>query len=79
MYSASSGRMMFRASSRSSEMYALTVGAMSNPFSERPARVAPSSSSDRKSETYSGEKKVGIQPSAISPASAVFFGPIAAR
>ena len=47
--------------------------------SERPARDAPSSSSGRTSETCSGEKNTGIQPSAISPASVVFFGPIAAR
>ena len=33
----------------------------------------------RNSDTYSGEKNVGIQPSAISPARAVFLGPIAAR
>ncbi len=36
-------------------------------------------SSGRSSETCSGENSVGIQPSAISPASAVFLGPIAAR
>jgi hypothetical protein len=49
------------------------------PFSERPARAAPSSSSGRNSPTCSGEKSVGIQPSATSPASLVLFGPIAAR
>ena len=42
-------------------------------------RAAPSSSSGAASRTCSGENSVGIQPSAISPASAVFFGPIAAR
>ncbi len=44
-----------------------------------PDRAAPSCKSGRSSETCSGENSVGIQPSAISPASAVFFGPIAAR
>ena len=60
-------------------MKTLTVGAMSKPSSERPARAAPSSSDERSSGRCSGENSVGIQPSAISPASAVFFGPIAAR
>jgi hypothetical protein len=46
--------------------------------SERPARAAPSSSSSRESPTCSGEKKIGSQPSAISPVSCVFFGPIEA-
>jgi hypothetical protein len=49
------------------------------PTRERPAFAAPSSSDERKSGRCSGETSVGIQPSAISPASAVFFGPIAAR
>ena len=56
-----------------------TVGAMSKCSSDFPERAAPSCSSGRSSETCSGENSVGIQPSAISPASAVFFGPIAAR
>ena len=43
-----------------------------------PARAKPSSSSGRNSATCSGEKSVGIQPSAISAVSVVFFGPIAA-
>ena len=60
-------------------MQRLTVGAMSKSSSDLPERAAPSSSSGRSSETCSGENSVGIQPSAISPASAVFFGPIAAR
>ena len=60
-------------------MNTCTVGAMSKPSSDLPERAAPSSSSGRSSETCSGLNSVGIQPSAISPASAVFFGPIAAR
>ena len=40
-----------------------------------PARAKPSSSSGRNSPTCSGENSVGIQPSAISAASVVFFGP----
>ena len=43
-----------------------------------PARAAPSSSSSRDPSTCSGEKKIGSQPSAISPVSCVFFGPIEA-
>ena len=43
-----------------------------------PARAKPSSSSGRNSATCSGENSVGIQPSAISAVSVVFFGPIAA-
>ena len=43
-----------------------------------PARSNPSSSSGRNAATCSGENSVGIQPSAISAVSAVFFGPIAA-
>ena len=65
----------------SSSMQRLTFGAMSNESSIRlplPARAAPSSSSVRNSATCSGEKNVGSQPSAISPVSVVFFGPIAA-
>ena len=55
------------------------TGAMSNePFRSRPARAAPSWSSSRDSPTCSGEKKIGIQPSAISPVSCMFLGPIAA-
>ena len=60
-------------------MYTLTVGAMSKPSSDLPERSAPSCSSGRSSETCSGVNSVGIQPSAISPARAVFLGPIAAR
>ena len=56
-------------------MKTLTVGAMSKPSSERPARAAPSSSSGRNSATCSGENSVGIQPSAISPASARVLRP----
>ena len=58
-----------------------TIGAMSKPSGRPPPplrRAAPSSSSARASFMCSGEKKVGIQPSAISPVSCVFFGPIAA-
>jgi hypothetical protein len=44
-----------------------------------PAAANPCSSSGRNSPMCSGESSVGIQPSAISAASAVFFGPIAAR
>ena len=51
-------------------MQTLTVGAMSKPSSERPRAPAPSCSSGRNSATCSGENSVGIQPSAISPASA---------
>ena len=78
-YSAMKARIVLRAASRSSEMHKLTVGAMSKPSRLLPLRAAPSSSSLRSSETCSGENSVGIQPSAISPASSVFFGPIAAR
>ena len=60
-------------------MFTLTVGAMSKPSSERPARAAPSSRFARSIGRCSGESSVGIQPSAISPAKAVFLGPIAAR
>ena len=62
-------------------MHTITWGAMSNESASivRSARAAPSSSSSRDSPTCSGEKKVGSQPSAISPHSAVFFGPVAAR
>ena len=61
-------------------MHSDTLGAMSNESSSvRPAREAPSSKSDRNCPTWSGEKNVGSHPSAISPASCVFFGPIAAR
>ena len=67
-----------RARSRSSSIETCTVGAMSKPSSERPERAAPSSSSAREPSTCSGEKKTGSQPSAISPTSCVFFGPIAA-
>ena len=58
-----------------------TVGAMSKSSKPLPlpARAKPSSSSGRNSPTCSGENSVGIQPSAISAASVVFFGPIAAR
>ena len=51
------------------------------PSLRRPPRFAkPSSSIGRcVSENRSGEKKIGSQPSAISAASATFFGPIAAR
>ena len=42
------------------------------------ARRRPPRSSSRRLATCSGENSVGIQPSAISPASCVFFGPIAA-
>jgi hypothetical protein len=47
--------------------------------SDRPARAAPSSSGVRSAAVCSGEKKTGSQPSAISPASATFFGPSTAR
>ena len=40
---------------------------MSKCSSERPERAAPSWSSGRSSPTCSGENRVGIQPSAISP------------
>ena len=60
-------------------MQTLTVGAMSNPSSSvRPDRAAPSSSSAREQLHVLGREEVGSQPSAISPASGVFFGPIAA-
>jgi hypothetical protein len=71
--------MTSRAAATSSVTKTLTVGAMSNPSRVRPARAAPSSRCVRNSATCSGANSVGIQPSAISPASAVFFGPIAAR
>ena len=78
-YSASTGRMASRAASRSSEIRTFTMGEMSNPLSmERPDFAAPSSSSGRNSLTCSGEKNTGSQPSAISPTSVTFFGPIAA-
>ena len=60
-------------------MKTLTVGAMSKSSSVRPPAAAPSSRFLRSSGRNSGDSSVGIQPSAISPASAVFFGPIAAR
>ena len=69
---------MSRARSTSSSTAMFTFGAMSKPFRSLPARLAPSSSSSLNSPTCSGEKKVGIQPSAISPVSCVFLGPIAA-
>ena len=58
-----------------------TVGAMSKSATScHPSRRAKPSSSDlRKTLTRLGEKKTGSQPSAISAASATFFGPIAAR
>jgi hypothetical protein len=59
-------------------MRTFTVGAMSKSSSVRPAFCAPSSSSGRNSWTCSGEKKIGSQPSAISPVSATFLGPMAA-
>ncbi len=52
-------------------MATFTIGAMS-----KSSLTSPRSS--RNSPTFSGEKKVGIQPSAISPVSAVFLGPMAA-
>ena len=73
--------MASRARSTSSSIETFTFGAMSKESSialPPPARAAPSSSSARNSPTCSGEKKVGSQPSAISPVSWVFFGPIAA-
>ena len=78
-YRAMKGRMASRAGCRSSVTNTLTVGAMSKFSSERPDRDAPSSSSFFSSERCPGDSRVGIQPSAISPASAVFLGPIAAR
>ena len=54
----------------------LTVGAMSKSSSERAGSCRrPPAGSVRNSATCSGANRVGIQPSAISPASAVFFGP----
>ena len=46
---------------------------MSNPS------AAPASASPKTSFMRSGEIQIGSQPSAISTASATFFGPIAAR
>ena len=70
--------MASRAASMSSETSTLTVGEMSKSSSDRPALAAPSSSNGRNSLTCSGEKKTGSQPSAISPTSVTFLGPIAA-
>ncbi len=71
--------MASRAASTSSEMSTFTVGAMSKSSSVRPARCAPSSSGAISTSRCSGARKTGSQPSAISPVSATFFGPIAAR
>src|SRR5439155_991102 len=67
------------ADSTSSVIITLTVGQAWKPSRLRPARCAPSSSGSRSAEVCSGEKNTGSQPSAISPASATFLGPIAAR
>ena len=42
------------------------------------AAPAAASASPHTSRAFSGTKKIGIQPSAISAASSTFFGPIAA-
>ena len=44
-----------------------------------PAARKPASSHSRYIFILRGEKNTGIQPSAISAASATFFGPMAAR
>ena len=62
----------------SSSMHTFTVGAMSMSSSDLPARDSPSSSGFRISSACSAANMNGIQPSAISPVKAVFFGPIAA-
>ena len=77
-YSARNGRITSRARSMSSSMHTLTVGAISMSSSVRPARARPSSSGLRISSACSAAYMNGIHPSAISPVSAVFFGPIAA-
>ena len=52
---------------------------MSNPAGAPPRVRNPASSHSRNILIRRAEKNVGIQPSAISAASAVFRGPIAAR
>ena len=44
-----------------------------------PGRANPSSSDEVNSAMWWGEKKIGNQPSAISPARATFFGPSAPK
>ena len=78
---ASVGLTTLRQALTSAPISTCAVGAISmfgTPF-DPSARAQPSSSDSRKMCIRSGEKKTGNQPSAISPASATFFGPIAAR
>jgi hypothetical protein len=79
-YNAMKGRMRSRASSMSSPTNTCTVGAIATSSRVLPpaARSTPICSSSRMTLTCSGEKSVGMTPSAISAVSCVFFGPIAA-
>src|SRR5213592_4329563 len=76
-YSASFALTGCRHAATSSPTTTATMGMMSNRAGAPPRARNPSSSHSRNDFIYRGEKNVGIQPSAISAASAVFLGPTA--
>ncbi len=79
MYRASMGR--YRSAARSTSSSTTTgqkaITSKSSARCRAPGRAKPSSSAAENSPMWAGEKKIGNQPSAISAASATFFGPSA--